>query len=72
MTVNTVPVTIYVEPFRMPNYMRPVGMPSDATMDVGQLFPNDVAAGEFWDELKAKWIQHVASRRSAVNGGTGQ
>jgi hypothetical protein len=62
------PVTIRVEPFRMPNYMRPVGMSSDSTMDVGLLFPTDEAAAVFWDELKTKWLQHVAERRAALNG----
>ena len=56
MKANTVPVTIQVEPFRMPNYMRPVGMPSDSTMDVGHLFPTDEAATEFWDSMRHIYV----------------
>ena len=61
------PVTIQVEPFRMPNYMRPVGMQSDGMIDVGYLFPTDAAATEFWDSLRLKWIQHVTERRLALS-----
>lgn len=63
-----IPVTVQVEAFKMPNYMRIVNLPASDMMDVGHLFPTDEAAAEFWDGLKTKWIQHVAERRSAVNG----
>lgn len=62
-------VTVQVETFRMPNYMRIVNLPASDMMDVGHLFPTDEAAGEFWDSLKVKWLQHVAQRRSDLSAG---
>jgi len=64
-----IPVTVQVEAFKMPNYMRIVNLPASDMMDVGHLFPTDEAAAEFWESLKLKWIQHVTERRIALSAG---
>jgi hypothetical protein len=65
------PVTVHVEAFRMPNYMRIVNLPASDMMDVGHLFPTDADADAFWDSMKLKWLQHVAERRINLSAGNG-
>jgi len=67
--------TIKIHPFTYANFVhldipRTVGpTPEDVSLDVGKAFPTDAAAAEFWDELKAGWIKHVAKRRDPSASG---
>lgn len=58
------PITLKLDMFRLPNFMRIQGLGD--SLDVGALFPDDAAASEFWDACKVKWIEHVAKRRNAL------
>jgi hypothetical protein len=58
--------TVKVDMFSLPNFMRISGVPS-GVMDVGELFPTDTAAEDFWNEARRKWVEHVAARRSALS-----
>lgn len=66
--------TIKVLPIRYPNFVH-LDVPQtvgpqlpDIPMDVGDAFPSDDAAANFWDELKQGWIMHCRQRRSSNNG----
>lgn len=65
--------SIKIVPFRYANFVHldidkkiPGQTEADVALDVGKAFPNDDAAAEFWDELKAGWIKHVKERRSQL------
>lgn len=50
--------------FSLPNYLRLDGPIGDSNgMDIGYLFATDKEAGEYWDDCREKWIDHVRSRR---------
>lgn len=36
------------------------------SIDVGAAFPSDELAGEYWDNLRDQWIEHVKARRAAL------
>lgn len=48
--------------FRLPNFLQVNG--TDIHMDIGELFPTDEAAKEFWEGCANDWICHVAERRA--------
>lgn len=67
--------TIKIHPFRYANFIH-LDVPKtngpdlpDIPLDVAEAFPTDAAAAEFWDELKAGWIKHVADRRGSSASG---
>lgn len=59
---------VEVEMFNLPNFMRiKKAGPESSMLDVGDLFPTDTAAEDFWNEARRKWVEHVAKRRSALS-----
>jgi len=63
--------TIKIRPFRYSNFVHlaidekiPGQAQGEVALDVGDAFPTDEAAAEFWDELKEGWIMHCRQRRT--------
>jgi hypothetical protein len=65
--------TIKILPFRYANFVH-LDVPAvkgnpppgeDIALDVGEAFPTDQAAADFWDELKEGWIMHCRQRRTS-------
>jgi hypothetical protein len=59
--------TVKAKPFLLPNFLRLEVGEGELTMRVGALFPTDEDAAKFWDESKARWVAHVAKRRSQLS-----
>ena len=57
---ETFQVKMTLVPFRLPNFMTVVGV-GDGTFDVGNF--TDEEASAMWDGMKAKWMDHVQTRR---------
>lgn len=59
--------TVKIRSFRFPNFLK---MDDDrvrgGTIPVGVL--SEEAAADLWDEMKPKWLEHVAERRAAITG----
>lgn len=65
-------VTIKARKFNFPNFMllEIPGHDDTVSMDVGAAFPSDESAGEYWDELRNLWIDHVKARRAGMGKGS--
>lgn len=60
--------TVKIQMFNLPNFLKidAPGASADAgSLDVAHLFPDDQSAREFWDDCKARWVEHVAKRRAS-------
>lgn len=65
-------VTIKAKPHSYPNFIvldipnLPGQSDVKASIDVGQAFPSDALASQYWDDLRAGWILHVQARRGKL------
>lgn len=70
--------SVKVRPFQYANFVHlvikdiPGQAKGDVALDVGDAFPTDAAAGDFWDELREGWIMHCRQRRTTSNPQVGE
>jgi hypothetical protein len=55
--------TVKLKMFNLPNFLRIEGQIAEGGLDVAELFPDDLAAADFWDSCSKEWVEHVAKRR---------